>query len=125
MQSQEEMILVVRCYYMVALMRGNATSVARDDTRPETAGSGEVVPHLLTTDLVEAEAEEEMVAEVLTMEAVVSGDSPHTKKHSKVNAIIVVSGVTRKKTAGNYKTRTREKERTKMKLVVLQWRSVS
>ena len=109
---------------MVALMRVNATSVAKEDTWPETAGSGEVVPHLLTTDLEEAEAEEEMVAEVSTMEAVVSGDSLHTKKHSKVNAITVVSGVTRKKTAGNCKTRTREKERIKMKLVVLQWRFV-
>ena len=112
---------------MVALMRGNATSVAREDTWPETAGSGEVVPHLQTTDLVEAEAEEEMAAEVLTIEAVVLEDSPHTKQHSKVNAITVVSGVTRKKTAGNCKTRTREKERTPqtMKLEVLQWRFVS
>ena len=112
---------------MVAPMRENVTSVAREDTWPETAGSGEVVPHLLTTDLEEAEAEEEMVAEVSTMEAVASGNSLHTKKHSKVNAITVVSGVTGKKTAGNYRTRTREKERTPqtMKWVVLQWRSVS
>ena len=83
-----------------------------------------MVLHLQTTDLAEAEAEEEMVAEDSTMVAVDLEDSLHTKQHSKENVTIVVSGATRRRIAGNYRTRTKEKEKTphRMKLVVLLWR---
>ena len=107
---------------MVALMRVNATSVAKEDTWPETAGSGEVVPHLQTTDLAEAEPEEEMAAKDSTMVAVDLEDSLHTKQHSKGNATIVVSGATRRLTVGSCKTKIRETVPHRMKLVVLPWR---